>query len=202
MRRNLRIEGPEPINNGVFYYMLTEQHRKLIGDKCGGGLVLDVGGWADPFLRADYVLDQFRYETRGICYHSLGKLPRSVTYPDPLPGERFRRETWIQHDICQGNWPFPDKMFDYVICSHTLEDIPNPFVVCEELQRVSKAGYIEAPARVVEQTRGQDGKTGADHHHWVVEVQGNRVLFTANSVPRARPGCVGSPMLHPQTPVH
>jgi hypothetical protein len=157
---------------------MFSQNVRLMESKCGTGLVLDVGGWADPWPRADYVLDVFRYETRGICYHGLGKLPRTVTYPEALPGERFRRETWITRDICQGKWPFRDKMFDFVICSHTLEDVSDPFHVCEELCRVAKAGYLETPSRLVEHTRGEQGRTGADHHHWMVEMEGRRVSFT------------------------
>ncbi len=29
-------------------------------------VVLDVGSWADPFERADWVIDMYPYETRGL----------------------------------------------------------------------------------------------------------------------------------------
>gem|GEM_PF-6800036 len=33
-------------------------------------------------------------------------------------------------------------MFDFVVCSHTLEDVRNPGRGCEEILRVGKAGYL------------------------------------------------------------
>lgn len=57
-------------------------------------LVLDVGGWACPFNRAQWILDAQPYETRGF-YRTFGGPPFQG-------GERewFCRETWVQRDIC------------------------------------------------------------------------------------------------------
>src|SRR3954449_10993879 len=97
-------------------------------------LVLDVGGWAKPFPRADWVLDLMPYETRGL-YGTLE--------PD---AERFGPDTWVTLDMCAHMpWPFADAQFDFAICSHTLEDIRDPIWVCSELARVARAGYIEVP---------------------------------------------------------
>src|SRR5438105_14790259 len=105
-----------------------------------GDRVLDVGGWACPFNRADWILDSEPYETRGF-YGTIG-LPASQGGDK----EHFSKETWVQRDICEHHpWPFADKTFDFSICSHTLEDIRDPLFVCSELIRVSKAGYIEVP---------------------------------------------------------
>jgi SAM-dependent methyltransferase len=41
--------------------------------------------------------------------------------------------------------PFADHVFDYVICSHVLEHVPDPGAVIRELERVARAGYIEVP---------------------------------------------------------
>jgi SAM-dependent methyltransferase len=46
--------------------------------------------------------------------------------------------------------PFKDKAFDFVIAFHVLEHIPDPAALLLELQRVSKAGYIETPSVLVE----------------------------------------------------
>ena len=144
----------------------------------GDGLLLDIGGWCDPLLRADYVLDVFPYETRGIAYHGIGNLPVTCVYPEPLPGERFTKATWILHDICSERpFPFPDKMFDFVVCSHTLEDVRDPLRACSEIMRVGKAGYIETPSRLGESLMYYDKLVGAAHHRWIVEIQGNRISF-------------------------
>lgn len=130
-------------------------------------LLLDVGGWARPLPRADWVIDLMPYESRGL-------------YGDPIPGEeRFDASTWVVRDICDREpWPFEDDEFDFVVCSHTLEDIRDPIWVCSELVRVAKAGYIEIPSRVDEQTRGVHGDwVGWSHHHWLIDVEGETVSF-------------------------
>lgn len=138
-------------------------------------LVLDVGGWASPFNRANWVLDAEPYETRGF-YGTIG-LP-------PSQGgdvEHFSKATWVVRDICDRRpWPFQDKHFDYAICSHTLEDIRDPLFVCSELVRVARAGYIEVPSREAEQSRGWESPrfAGLGHHRWLVEIQGDHIDFT------------------------
>jgi len=120
------------------------------------GLLLDVGGWAAPLARADWVIDLMPYETRGLYGQATG--------------ERFSADTWVQHDVCTP-WPFADGQFDFAVCSHTLEDIRDPVFACRELQRVAKAGYVEVPSRVEEHMAGMNGPwAGWAHHHWVCDV--------------------------------
>lgn len=130
-------------------------------------VVLDVGGWGKPFARADWVLDLMPYETRGL-YGRDGEGP-----------ERFSAETWIQRDICAREpFPFADGSVDFAICSHTLEDVRDPVFVCSELARVAKAGYVEVPSRLEEQSPGFQGPwVGWGHHHWLIEVDGDRIEF-------------------------
>lgn len=138
-------------------------------------LVLDVGGWACPFNRANVVIDSGPYETRGF-YRTIG-LPGSQGGEQ----EQFTGATWVQRDICSKEpWPFKDKQFAFSICSHTLEDIRDPLFVCSELIRVSKAGYIETPSRLWESCRGVEHKriAGLSHHRWLVEASENHLQFT------------------------
>src|SRR3712207_126678 len=77
-------------------------------------------------------------------------------------------------------WPFADGQFDFAVCSHTLEDIRDPVYVCQELQRVARAGYIEVPDRREEQTFGIHGQiVGWSHHRWLVDVGDNGIAFVA-----------------------
>ena len=123
-------------------------------------LVLDVGGWGKPLRRADWVLDRMPYETRGL-YGFDGEGP-----------ERFDAATWVQRDMCDREpWPFVDDQFDFAVCSHTLEDVRDPIGVCQELARVAKAGYLEVPSRLEEQSFGVQGPwVGWGHHPWLVEL--------------------------------
>ncbi len=131
---------------------------------------MDVGGGCRPFERADWVIDLLPYEERS----NYGEEVVSAEH------ERFSLATWVQRDICEHEpWPFADDQFDFVFCSHTLEDIRDPIWVCGELKRVAKAGYIEVPSRLWEQSHGFEGPwTGWDHHRWLCEVGDGRIDFT------------------------
>ena len=121
------------------------------------GLLLDVGGWAKPLARADWVIDLMPYATRGLYGKAEGP-------------ERFTERTWVEHDVCTP-WPFEDGQFDFAVCSHTLEDVRDPVFVCKELQRVARAGYVEVPSRVEEHMTGVNGAwPGWAHHRWVCDV--------------------------------
>ncbi|MGI8684749.1 MAG: class I SAM-dependent methyltransferase [Acidimicrobiales bacterium] len=147
----------------------------------GEGALLDVGGWAQPFRRADRGVDLLPYGTRG-QYGAIG--------PGP---ERFTAATWVEHDICGEPMPFTDKEFDFVVCSHVLEDVRDPIHVCRELVRVAKAGYIEVPSREIESTWGVEGRyTGYYHHRWLVELQDGEFVFRHKS-----PALVGIPTVPP-----
>ena len=132
-----------------------------------GALVLDVGGWASPFARADWVLDLMPYESRGV-YGERGAEP-----------ERYSAQTWIERDICDREpWPFEDGQFDFAVCSHTLEDVRDPVWVCAELSRVARAGYVEVPSRLEEQAWGVGGDwVGWSHHHWLCDVEASGITF-------------------------
>jgi Methyltransferase domain len=143
--------------------------------------VLDIGGWARPFNRANYVIDAEPYETRG--YFGDPKLA-SVRgwYAPAQAGDRewFSRDTWIQRDICDHEpFPFADKQIDFVICSQTLEDLRDPLWICAEMTRVGKRGYIEVPSRLVESSRGVErNQVGWSHHRWLIDIVDNHVYFT------------------------
>jgi SAM-dependent methyltransferase len=139
---------------------------------------LDVGGWFQPLNAATHVLDINPYQTR-----------RADDALDPQNVERFTRETWVTRDACKAPWPFPDKFFDFSFCSHLLEDVRDPLIVCAELQRVSRSGYIETPSRLREifskerlfrlkTALGRFPSIGFPHHRWYVEIERNHVMFT------------------------
>ena len=154
---------------------MLEDDNRVLSRIAPHDLVLDVGGWACPFNRADWVIDAEPYETRGY-YSSIG-LPRSQGGEK----EHFSRDTGVRRALCAREpWPFSDKQFNYSICSHTLEDLRDPLFVCSELIRVSRAGYIEVPSRLWETCRGVEHPrmAGLSHHRWLIERDGNHLQFT------------------------
>jgi hypothetical protein len=144
----------------------VERMNELLDERA---VVLDIGGWAKPLARADWVLDLMPYETRGL----YGEV-------DP-ERERFDAETWIARDICDREpFPWPDGEIDFCVCSHTLEDVRDPVWVCSEINRVARAGYLEVPSRLEEQSWGVNGPwVGWSHHRWLVDLTPGRIEFVA-----------------------
>jgi hypothetical protein len=147
--------------------MLEASAERIRAELIEDDVVLDIGGGAQPFSRADWVMDWLPHEARAGLGHRGGA------------SERFTRATWIRRDICDREpYPFADKQVDFVICSHTLEDVRDPCFVCSEMVRIAKRGYIEVPSRLEEQTYGFQGPwTGWSHHRWLVDVGESRIDF-------------------------
>ncbi len=153
--------------------MDIENARRLLKSIPNDATVVDVGGGAAPFPRADYVIDAMAYAnlgggSDGDIHKQLGISPR------------YSEDRWIQIDLCDRRpWPVADKAFDFAICSHLLEDIRDPIWVCSELRRIAKAGYIEVPSRVVEQSKGVENPrhAGYYHHRWLITRTQNGLEF-------------------------
>ncbi len=167
--------------------ILASNTPKLCERAAGAARVLDLGGWYRPFNLATHVMDLQPWATR-----------RSAEALDPGNAERFTEATWLIHDACQPPWPWPDKFFDFVFCSHLLEDVRDPLAVCAEMSRVGHAGYVETPSRLREiyskkrgfrlaQMLGRPPEIGFYHHRWFVEPAGvapdgaSRLAFTAKT---------------------
>jgi len=160
--------------------VLAANRKQLLKRLPNHASLLDVGGWASPLHRADWVLDLMPYETRGL----YGERDQ-----DP---ERFDADSWVVRDICDREpWPFDDGQFDFAVCAHTLEDIRDPLWACSELQRVARAGYIEVPSRLQEQAWGVHGNwVGWSHHRWLIDVSQDAVQFVF------KPHLLGEPGNH------
>lgn len=148
--------------------MLKENEEKILKELKPHEIVLDIGGWDKPFNRANYVLDIHPFKTKGFHGSQGGSK------------EFFNKKTWIIHDVnSKDRLPFGDNQFDFVICSHILEDIRDPIWLCSEIMRIGKAGYIEVPSMKVELTKGVMDKSyaGYYHHRWLVEIKNNKIIF-------------------------
>lgn len=151
--------------------MYDSNITRILADLTTADTVLDIGGWARPFNRANFVIDAEPYETRGFYGESLPA--------QGGPTEHFSKTTWIQRDICDRTpFPFADKSIDFVTCSHVLEDIRDPLWVCSEMTRIAKRGYIEVPSRLAESSRGTEpGQVGWSHHRWLIDISDDHVGF-------------------------
>lgn len=98
------------------------------------------------------------------------------------PGDDEFRGKFIKLDICSELLPFKDNEFDVCICSHTIEDIYNPYHILNEMQRVAKRGYIETPHKDMEinfdisKTLGE--YPGWGHHKWILDNINDKLVLT------------------------
>jgi 2-polyprenyl-3-methyl-5-hydroxy-6-metoxy-1,4-benzoquinol methylase len=136
-------------------------------------MVIDVGGGAGAFPRADWVIDALPFDQAGAG--SSGNIHKQMNIPP-----RYARERWIQADLCDRTpWPIADKQFDFAVCSHLLEDVRDPIWICSEISRIARAGYIEVPSRIEEQSRGVEHPRycGYHHHRWLISLNGDTLEF-------------------------
>lgn len=129
-----------------------------------------------------------------IKIHTLVDLfhPKEIAY-------KYNNETkllakkYVKVDITKDKLPFKDKEFDFVLCTHTLEDIYNPFLLIEEMQRVGKKGLITTPEmgmdfvhNNVDITRwgtGPQRTPGWVHHKWMFTLARDRMKIVFKSYP-------------------
>ncbi|MDR3666787.1 MAG: glycosyltransferase, partial [Ignavibacteriaceae bacterium] len=123
-----------------------------------GWIVLDVGSGHQPNRRANVILEKYLTET-------IHRTTQKVI----IPNDKYIVVA-DAHFI-----PFKDKSFDYVIASHIGEHVDDPIKFCQELQRVSKRGYIETPGPLTE------FMMPTKSHKWVVKKSGNKLIFKENT---------------------
>ena len=83
---------------------------------------------------------------------------------------------------------FADKQFDFVTCTHTLEDVRDPEIAIREMQRIGKSGFISVPNRHTELSNLRKYKpfgkpwarggyhVGFAHHRWVFHIRSSNKL--------------------------
>ena len=67
-------------------------------------------------------------------------------------------------------------MFDYAICTHTLEDLYNPFTALDFLPKIAKAGVISMPclrSELAPVESIKDQWLGWAHHRWLFDQDSN-----------------------------
>lgn len=70
-----------------------------------------------------------------------------------------------------------DGLYDYAICTHTLEDVYNPFTALELLPKIARAGIITMPSVTTELSRiERESYLGFIHHRWIFDKEGDQML--------------------------
>lgn len=139
---------------------LASFHRRRIDIPVdGNAIVLDVGSGDKPHWRADVLLD--RYVDAAHAGQRSGRAEARISRP--------------MFDADASRMPFADGVFDYVVCSHVLEHVPDPAAVIAEIIRVGDAGYIEVPeassAKILD----------FPSHLWWCRLDGTTLVLTAKT---------------------
>jgi uncharacterized protein YbaR (Trm112 family)/SAM-dependent methyltransferase len=136
---------------------IREQAFLLSLDIRPGDTVLDIGSGNRPHPRADVLVERFFGDDTG----------RS--------GPALRDKSLVVGDAHR--LPFGDQAFDFTIARHVIEHLDDPARFLAEIQRVSRAGYIEAPSEVSEKLHGYA------FHKWFVSLDGQRLTLKPKPQP-------------------
>lgn len=100
----------------------------------------------------------------------------------PYGKGKLSAKHFVHLDITREKLPFADKSFDFVLCTHTLEDLHNPFLIIDEMSRVGKRGYIATPSfgadivyshyNLTDWLTGGRRIPGMAHHKWLFYLKG------------------------------
>ncbi len=68
-------------------------------------------------------------------------------------------------------------LFDFAICSHTLEDVASPHFVSEMVCKIAREGFVAVPSKNVELRKQINGPyLGYVHHRWVFNKEKNKFI--------------------------
>lgn len=93
--------------------------------------VLEIGPGSTPYFRSDVLLEM-EFDDHAEYERQFGHADKLVT---------DKQVVFYKGDV----FPFKDNEFDYVICSHVLEHVPDVPKFLSEVFRVAPKGYFEFP---------------------------------------------------------
>jgi hypothetical protein len=123
--------------------------------------VLDLGGGTSSWLQ-EYVTDIIdlnpSHEVKGVNY---------------IKGDFYDNEIWES---------IPDKHYDFVNCSHTLEDLRDPKIIVSMISKKAKSGLIIVPHKYQEISKVESITwLGNSHHRWIFNILDNNFYAFAKS---------------------
>jgi len=113
--------------------------------------LLDVGATHNPF-------------NRDFLTHTFDLNPSGMEGVHEFSGDINCSEDWVQiFDYVQEH-----GKFDFVNCTHTLEDIAYPHAALKYMPQIAKEGFIAVPSKYWELQR-RDSYRGGIHHRWIFD---------------------------------
>ena len=130
--------------------------------------VLDIGGGMNNWA-AEYVTHVIDY------FHTEKENPEIILF-------NFNMEDYESWDVVFDDVKKFGK-FDFIISTHTLEDLNNPSEVCKIINRIGESGFVAVPSKYAEFTVHENwypstgakvkGYKGFHHHRWVFTMKDN-----------------------------
>lgn len=94
--------------------------------------------------------------------HTFDLRPIQLPNVHAFAGDMNCYEDWVQlFDYVEKN-----GKFDFVNCTHTLEDIAYPMAALRYLPKIAKEGFIAVPSKYYE-LQQRDSFKGGIHHRWI-----------------------------------
>ena len=114
--------------------------------------VLDIGGGMNPWA-SDFVT------------HYLDFQKVEIVGTHTFIGDVCIPDTWmpVMEDVASNG------LFDFIICSHLLEDIRDPYSVLHRMGNIGKEGFIATPSKYTELTRGVECVREEEQRDWGME---------------------------------
>jgi hypothetical protein len=120
--------------------------------------LIDVGANANPW-------------TRDFVTHVIDIEPCSLDVKQ-FRGNISDVEVWVEVvDHVEKN-----GKFDFLVSTHTIEDISAAPMVCGMFTRIAKAGFIAVPSKYSELSRHEGPWRGYIHHRWIYDIKHDNLL--------------------------
>lgn len=135
-------------------------HRRANGNY----RVLDLGG--QPGGWSNSVVD---------LYVNTGSFDPNIAGDRVLNLDLCDPATWAALD----QYVLEHGVFDYCICTHTLEDLVYPFPLLEGMSRWARGGFLSVPSLRSELSNVEAGDyRGFIHHLWLIDAVADQLEFT------------------------
>lgn len=142
--------------------MAERQEVLTLLENLKGKRVLDIGGamnnWASKYVT--HLVDINPPENSG-----------AITY---FKGDLGLHDVWIDmlEDVKNNG------KFDFILSTHTLEDLRNPQMALHYMEKLGKQGFIAVPSKYSESGRWGTSFRGWIHHRWIFnDENGTLVLY-------------------------
>lgn len=134
-----------------------EEIRSIKNTKADFSLI-DVGASANPWSK-EFITHTVDIEkTNLICKQFIGNISKKDVWDEVL------------------NYVEVYGKFDYLVSTHTIEDISAAPMVCDMFGRIAKQGFIAIPSKYAELSRHDGFWRGWLHHRWIFDVIDNNFI--------------------------